>query len=176
MSIIAKRSNANFVPCPSGLHQACCVDIIDMGVIESSAYLDTKGKPKRQHKIRLAWQVAELMEDGKPFLVQKRYTLSLDEKANLRKDLESWRGLAFTEAQLGGFDLEVLIGVNCQVNVTQVQKDGQTYANVTAIVPCAKGTPKLKPVAYVRVKDRTEDTYAGEHAGDDVTEESGVPF
>jgi hypothetical protein len=173
MSIIAKRSNGSFVPCPAGLHQAVAVDVIDMGVIES-AFMDNNGKPKRQHKIRLAWQVAEKMEDGKPFLVQKRYTLSLDEKANLRKDLESWRGRAFTEAELGGFDLEVLIGVNCQINVTQVQKDGQTYANVTAIVPCGKGMPKLKPTAYVRVKDRVEDGYEGEHASD--ISDSDIPF
>ena len=43
------------------------------------------------------------MPDGKPFLVRRRYTASLHEKSALRKDLESWRGRAFTNVELDGF-------------------------------------------------------------------------
>jgi hypothetical protein len=168
MAIVAKRSSSSssFVPCPPGLHQAVCVDVIDMGVIE----VTYAGKTKRQHKVRLAWQIADLNpEDGKRYLAQRRYTLSLDDKASLRKDLESWRGKPFTLDELNGFDLEVLIGVNCQINVAHENKNGETYANVTAIVPLGRGMQKLGlDGTYIRVKDRDKSTEPADLTEDDI--------
>ena len=173
MAIIATGST--FTPCPAGLHQACCVDVVDLGVIETT-YM---GETKKQHKVTLVFQVAELMEDGRPYLAQRRYTLSLDAKANLRKDLESWRGKPFTPEQLRGFDLETLIGVNCQINVQHADRDGQTYANITAIVPLGRGMAKIAPVEYVRKKDRDPKPAPVEMPnGDEVFEgqDESVPF
>lgn len=153
MAIIATAgSGQKFTPAPSGVHQAVCVDVVDMGLLE----VTWKGTVKKQHKIRLVWQIEELMDDLKPFIVQKRYTLSLSEKANLRKDLESWRGRSFTDAELQGFDVESIIGANCLLNVMQVQKDGETYANITAVMPIKKGMTKLSARDYTRVVDRAE--------------------
>ena len=63
------------------------------------------------------------LADGKPFLISRRYSLSLHEKSSLRRDLESWRGRAFTQEELRGFDLEVLIGVGCLVSVVHEQRN-----------------------------------------------------
>lgn len=150
MPIIAKASGGNFIPAPAGTHAAVCVDVVDMGLLE----VNFGGKKKTQHKIRLVWQIEEDMEDGKPFIVQKRYTLSLHEKAALRKDLESWRGRAFTSQELEGFDVEVLIGIPCLLNVIHAVKDGSTYANVSAIMKLPKGMNAPQPRDYVRVCDR----------------------
>lgn len=153
MAIVASvGTGTSFKPAPAGLHQAVCVDVVDMGILEVSY----AGKTKRQHKVRVVWQIDQDMEDGKPFIVQKRYTLSLHEKANLRKDLESWRGRPFTDAELEGFDLEKLLGANCQLNIQHVQKAGETYANVISIVPLGRGMQKMEPRDYVRVQDREE--------------------
>ena len=156
MAIVAKRSSASgsFVPCPPGLHQAICVDVVDLGIVE----VTYAGKTKRQHKVRLVWQIADINPaDNKRYIAQRRYTLSLDDKAALRKDLESWRGKPFSLDELGGFDLEVLIGINCQINVAHETKNGETYANVTAVVPLGRGMQKLTlDGSYVRVKDRNE--------------------
>ena len=154
MPIIAKQTGSDFIPCPAGLHHAVCVDVIDLGKIKVSY----GGKePKEQHKIRLIWQTDEpIPETGKPYIVQKRYTLSLGEKATLRKDLESWRSKPLSAEELAGFDVEVLIGVNCQISVMHDTRDGSTYANVTSVVPPPKGTYKIGPRDYVRVKDRTD--------------------
>jgi hypothetical protein len=66
--------------------------------------------------------------------------LSLHEKANLRKFLESWRGRAFTKEELDGFDIFTVLGVVGQVQVIHnVGDDGQTYANVKAVMPLPKG-------------------------------------
>lgn len=159
---VSAGTGSTFTPAPTGVHQAVCCDVVDMGLLE----VTFGGTTKRKHMVRIAWQIEELTADGKPFLVQKRYTASLHEKAALRKDLESWRGRPFTEDELRAFDLERLIGVNALVNVMQVEKNGSTYANVQAVMPVKKGMPALKPRDYVRVCDRpvegasTEDGHA----------------
>lgn len=153
MPIIATAGEQReFTPAPAGLHQAVCVDVVDLGMLE----VTYGGKTKQQHKVRVVWQIDEAMDDDKRFIVQKRYTLSLSEKATLRKDLESWRGKPFTRDEEMGFDLERLIGVNCFLNVVHASRDGKTYANVASVVPLKRGMPTIAAENYVRVKDRTE--------------------
>src|SRR5689334_21178594 len=99
MPIIATASESkSFIPAPEGTHQAVCVDVIDKGM-QPNKFKDGA----LQHKIDIAWQIDEAREDGKRFVVYKRYTLSLNEKANLRKDLETWRGRPFTRDEEMGF-------------------------------------------------------------------------
>lgn len=160
MPIIATAGEGKtFAPAPAGVHQGVCVDVVDMGMLE----VKWAGETKKQHKVRIVWQIDEAMEDGKRFIVQKRYTLSLHEKANLRKDLEAWRAKAFTAEELP-FDIERLLGVNCFLNVVHAHKDGKTYANVASIMPLKKGMPKMDPEGYQRVKDRD----AQAHPDDDI--------
>lgn len=147
---VSAGESRSFTPAPAGLHQAVCVDIVDMGVLE----VTYGGKTKKQRKIRLVWQIEETMEDGRPFIVQKRYTASLHEKATLRKELESWRGKPFTDEELAAFDMERLLGVNCQLNIQHAIKGGETYANVVSIVPLGKNMPKMAARDYIRVQDR----------------------
>jgi hypothetical protein len=156
MAIIAKASGdggQTFQPAPEGTHQAVCVDVVDKGMLKTT----WQGVEKQQHKIDVAWQIGEDRDDGKPFLVFKRYTLSLGEKANLRKDLESWRGKKFTHDEEMGFDVEKLIGANCLVNVQHNASGDRTYANVVAVAPLIKGMKPIHSRDYVRVKDRPTD-------------------
>src|SRR5690242_4836503 len=123
MPIIATATESkSFTPAPEGTHQAVCVDVIDKGMLPNKFKEGTL-----QHKIDVAWQINELRDDGKRYLVYKRYTLSLNEKANLRKDLESWRGKGFTRDEEMGFDVEKLIGANCLINVTHRTVADKTY-------------------------------------------------
>lgn len=102
---------------------------------------------KEKHVIVVFWELAELMDDGRPFMVSQKYTLSLGEKANLRRDLESWRGKPFSEAELSGFDVERLVGVNCFLNLVQVvAQNGRTYTNIKGIMPLPRGIEPMKPV------------------------------
>lgn len=153
-------SGTSFTPAPAGVHSAVCVDVIDMGIVESTF----DGKTRKQHKIRIAWEIDEAMEDGRRLLVQKRYTCSLHEKAALRKDLESWRGRPFTEDELRQFDLERLLGAPGMVNVVHAESGGKTYANVTSVMPLHRNMAKLAPSGqYIRVQDRTEADTATSH-------------
>ena len=146
MSINVSGTNA-FEPCPSGLHRAVCCDVIDHGMQETQFGV--------KHKVSLRFQTEELRDDGKPYLVSKKYTASIHPKATLGIDLVSWKGRAFTPEESRRFDLEVLIGVNCQINVIhKPAQDGGTWANIAAILPPAKGMPKLVVRDYIRQKDR----------------------
>jgi hypothetical protein len=156
MPIIAREpKGGNFVPAPPGTHAAVCVDVVDLGMLEVSF----SGKTSTKHKIRIAWQIDEAMEDNRPFLCQKRYTLSLHQKAQLRKDLESWRGKQFSPEELEGFDVENLIGVHCLLNIIQEisAKDGKTYSNIASIMRLPKGMNPVQARDYVRVCDRMPD-------------------
>lgn len=150
MPIIAKAGGGSFIPAPVGTWAAVCCDVVDLGVLE----VNFGGETKKQHKIRIVWQLDEVREDNKPHQASKRYTLSLHEKASLRKDLESWRGRAFTEDELHGFDVEAVIGVGAYVNIIEEKKNGQTYSNVASIMRLPKGVHGPTVRDYVRVCDR----------------------
>ena len=148
---VSAGGGGDYSPAPAGVHQAVCCDVVDLGIVES----EWQGQKKTAHKVRIIWQLAELMEDGRPYTVSSRYTASLHEKARLRADLQSWRGRAFTAEELQQFDLEKLIGAGCLINVMHTSRNGKTYADIAAIMPLAARTPKLPISAgYVRVKDR----------------------
>ena len=73
-------------------------------------------------------------------MMGKFYTLSMNEKANLRKDLSSWRGQEFTDEQAGNFDIERVLGHACMINVIHGKKrNGDNKADITAITPPMKG-------------------------------------
>ena len=153
MPIIAKvPSGSDYIPAPEGTFSAVCCDVVDLGMLE----VTFGGKTKNQHKIWIVWQIDEVMADNRPYTVRKRYTLSLHEKAALRKDLESWRGRAFTAAELEGFDVESVISVACLLNVIHAAgSKGGTFANVSSIMRLPKGMNAISVRDYVRVKDRT---------------------
>jgi hypothetical protein len=162
MGIVAK-AGATFVPCPSGSHLAVCIDVVDLGLIATNF----GGKTKTQHKVKIVWQVDEKREDGTPFHASKRYTLSLHEKASLRKDLESWRGRQFTEDELDGWDVENVLRAPAMISVVHEAKNGTVYGNVSAVMRPPKGVavPAADP-KYIRVKDR-KDEAPGTASGSD---------
>ena len=65
----------------------------------------------------------------------------MHEKANLRHDLQSWRGRSFTEEEAKAFDITKLIGIPCMLNVIHnVSKaNGNTYANIAGVTAIPKG-------------------------------------
>lgn len=168
MAIIAKKPESNFTPCPEGLHQAICVDVVDLGI--------NKGPYGEKHKVELRWQTElENEETNRRYQLRKWYTLSLHEKASLRKDLECWRGRKFTEDELRGFDLEKLINANCQLQVIHnITDDGKTYDNIQAIVPHNVKLPKIAAQDYTREKDRVKAQGNGAPPHDDP--DDPIPF
>jgi hypothetical protein len=139
-------SQKQYTPPPEGIHPAVCVDVVDLG--------NEENQWGNQHKCRIAWELASVMEDGRRFTAQQKFTVSLHEKSSLYKLLRSWRGKPFTAQELAGFDLEKVIGAPCQLVITHEEKDGKVYGNITAIMKADAKNRLLPSGKYVRAKDR----------------------
>lgn len=149
----APQTDYEFEPAPAGTHQAVCIDVIDLGVNE----LNYSGEITYKHQVRIVWQIAETMDDGRRFTVNRKYNLSLHRNATLRKDLKSWRGRDFTDDELKRFDVETVIGANCVLSVSHNEYQGKTYANVDSVSPVMKGMKKLTVADdYVRRCERDD--------------------
>ncbi len=153
MALYASDSGGggDFDPVPEGSHPAVCDMLVDLGLQE------TKGKfaGKIQHKVYLRWQIPSLRlsyeKDGEkiegPMTIGSRFTVSLHEKAALRKLLQQWRGRAFTADELKKFDVTSVVGRPCLISVSHTPRDGGgVYANVdTAMkLPTGMEPPKLE--------------------------------
>lgn len=138
-----EASASNFTPAPTGNHRAVCFSVIDLG----TQVEDYQGQTKRQRKVMLSWELAdEMMEDDRPFIVSKFYTWSMNEKATLRKDLESWRGVPFTDSDLGhdgSFKPRNLLGAPCLVNIIHKERrNGGVGAAIASLARLPKGVDK----------------------------------
>ena len=148
MGLQTENNGGDFENPPPGVHVARCIRYVDLGTHMNPRY------GTLQHVVRLIFELPnELMKEGdyagKPFLVSKQYTLSHNEKSNLRQDIESWYGKKFDTDELdkaGGFDLDKLLDRTCQVNL--LEEKG--YTNIKAIMPITNGT---------QVPDRINDKY-----------------
>ena len=120
---------------PAGSWLGRLYRVIDLGT-QKSEYM---GQVKMLRKVKFFWELHgdELKtDDGKPLIQTRNYTLSLGDKASLRKDLESWRGKSFTDDELRGFDLRNLLDKWCMVTVQhRTANNGNTYADAVAITP-----------------------------------------
>ena len=149
--MVVKQPDEKFPTAPEGTFVGVCVDEVALGKIKSSF----NGEERERDMVRLVWQIEETNEEGKPHIVKQDYTASLDEKAKLKKHLQSWRGRAFTQAELMGFDLETVVGAGCLLNIVHATgRRGGTFANVEGVMKLPKNMEPIKPRDYIRVKDR----------------------
>lgn len=154
---------SDFDPVPEGSHPAVCDMLVDLGLQETTG----KFAGKVQHKIYLRWQIPSLRlsyeKDGVaiegPMTIGSRFTVSLHEKAALRKLLQQWRGRAFTPEELKKFDVTTVVGKPCLISVSHSPRDGGgVYANVdTAMkLPVGMTAPELEGEALIYDADNME--------------------
>jgi len=116
--IASDTGGGNFKTVPAGVFIGRCYELIDMGTQtnETGMYAG-----KSDHKIKIGFELFGDDEEGNPLTIDvegkempltitKDYTVSLHEKANLRKELAAWRGKDFTEEEAKAFDVSKLIG------------------------------------------------------------------
>ena len=142
MSLLVNAGNGgggDFEQCPAGSFAARCYQIIDLG----HQTFEWKGEAKVAPKVRITWELNEMMSDGRPFSISREYTASIGDKANLRKDLEAWRGRPFSAEELRNFSLENVLGAPCLLGIVhKPSKDNsKVYANVGSIMALPKGMP-----------------------------------
>jgi hypothetical protein len=147
-NIATDTGGGDFKPVPPGNHIGVCSMVVGLGKQRiQSAMFGESVKPQ----IYVAWELPTKASPGRtrtgnertgPMRIGRSYTLSLHENAALRHDLESWRGRPFTEEERKGFDINKLAGAPAMVNVTHEEKNGKTFANVTAVTPIPKSMAK----------------------------------
>lgn len=146
--MIVKDTSKTFEQLEAGLHPAVCVALIGIGT-QRTPFKNEDGTDKIQKKILIQWET-------KGGMVSKEYTCSLNEKANLRKDLESWRGKMFTAEELEGFEIDDLVGKACTV---QVMHNDNGYAVVKSVLPKTGKFEATKPTLVYDVEDHNETVF-----------------
>lgn len=152
---LPKPEGGNFAPAPAGNHVAICYRLIDLG----TQLFEWKGATRTQRKVLVSWELPnEIMTvgdfAGQPFTIGRRYTWSMSEKANLRHDLESWRGRAFTDDDFIGpkrFNAKNILGKPCMLSIVHETRDGSMYANIKTVAAVPKGLavpPAFNPPVY----------------------------
>lgn len=145
----------DFKVTPSGSYVGRCYELIDLGT-----QINDTGQfaGKSAHKIKVGFELfgedeegnpMTIMVDGRemPLCITKDYTLSMHEKANLRKELQAWRGKAFdSDEEALAFDITKLIGAYAMVNVThKTNEKGKTRANISGLSPLPSALKAAKP-------------------------------
>lgn len=171
MPLIAEAKTGKTFELPKeGTVQAVLAEVRDLGMLDQ-VY---NGKAKKVHKILFRWQLAEIDEEKQPKRIYERFTLSLHEKAGLRKRIKEMTG----KEPPPSLDVEKLVGFNNMLVVIHNEKDGKTYANIAAVLKLPAGTPKLE-IVPIKQKEESVPVGAGSDtrtgAADQINDED-IPF
>lgn len=143
--VLKDTPGKNYPILEAGAYRASCYAIVMLGTTYSNYY------NKNQTKILFMWELPDerITVDGQdlPRAISETYTLSLNEKASLRKMLESWRGKPFSPEELQGFSLSKVLGAPCMVSTVQAEKaNGDKFAKVSAVSKLPKMMAKPEEV------------------------------
>lgn len=144
----------DFEQAPTGNHVARCIRLVDLGT-QHGTY---EGKATVRNQVLISFELCnEAMEDGKPFTIGEFYTNSLNEKAKLRHHLEAWRGRAFTDNELAGFDLQNILGKPVMVSIV-VNDKGKSKVGALAAMPKGMSAPQCVNATSVFWLDEFDQT------------------
>jgi hypothetical protein len=153
--ILKDKQSSEFISHPEtdGMVKAVIVDITPLKEV------DTQYGVKEVFQIVFESEIEN--DEGKRFCVwSRRFTPSLSDRANLRKELKKIMGRDFTALELKGFDIEALIGFGVNMIIQhEIGSNGNTYAVMRFIAPDKSGSPLKASGAYTRVKDREVKDY-----------------
>ena len=151
MGIVATIDNRkDFEPVTEMIQPGILADIVDKGQVPN------KFKPgTTQHKCVFVWILAEEDSEGRNKRVFKSFTVSLHEKASLRKHVKELTG---KEVDGPSFDLDTLIGTKRMLVLSiedAKEPGGKPFTKITATMPLKKGqtAPEI-PADFVRKQDQ----------------------
>lgn len=142
MSLFVKSTppKAEIPPVAEDTYTAILTGLCDLG----NQINNYNGKSRWEHQVRFTFElVDETVEiDGeiKPRVVGREFRVSLNERSNMRKFIEGWRG-KFTEEELNGeFDLKSLLGKAGLLSVGLREKKDKSgfYNTVNSIMALPK--------------------------------------
>ncbi len=151
MAINATNNGTKRELIPAGNYIARCYQMIEIGTVTELI----QGQAKQLTKVRIGWELPtelRVFDEAKgeqPLVISKEYTLSMNEKSNLRKMLASWRGKDFTEDEAKCFDITALVGIPCMLNIIHKPKKtdpSSIFEEIGSISAMPKGMRPPEPV------------------------------
>lgn len=138
----SKGGDGNFERAPAGNHPAVLIGLIDMGTQENSF----QGNVTQQHRAYFVYElVMEKTQAGKNHILATDLTVSMNEKAKLRKWIEARTGKQIPDG--AEYDVSQEVGQSVLLNVV-LNKDG--YPKIESVGSVPKGmtvpSPTNKPV------------------------------
>lgn len=134
-----------FKGCPAGNYIAICDIVADFGLQPGSGKF-----PEPREQIYLRFEIPakriDYEKDGKqlsgPQVIGNAYTASMGKKANLRKLIQNWYSMVFTDQQAKDFYLGDLLGKACMLNVVITKGSNEVeYSNIGSISALPEGVP-----------------------------------
>ena len=152
---------------PAGNYIARCYQMLHIGTVQEMF----QGELKTLNKVRIGWELPDEQrvfkeEKGlQPCVISKEYTLSMHEKANLRKMLASWRGSDFSQKEAESFDITKLIGVPCMLNIIHkpsAKDPTKIYEEIGSVSPLPKKMvcpPQINKTSVLAYDDFNEELF-----------------
>lgn len=137
-----------------GVDIAYNIMIVDLGTHEK----EFKGNKKNQRLIQIGFEfprqlhVFDEKKGKQPITWSNEFTLSLSDRANLRKLLENWRNVKFADGK--EVNIKEWLGKPAIINIAHEHnpKTNKTYAKLASIKPVGQGQqiPKMynKPMYF----------------------------
>jgi len=148
MGIVAKSSGQDFENelLPAGTHTAVCYAMIDLGTQDT----EFNGVKSKKRQVRIVWELTDerkVFDEARgeePLSAGKNFTLSMHEKAGLRKFIENWRGTKYSDSEAEAVEITVLLGVPCLLSIAHGKNEttGKEYAQINSASKLIKGMAK----------------------------------
>jgi len=143
-SVVAKDAGGGFAPHAEGQFSMICVDVVDLG---TNVEVFPGQEAREVAKVALVFASGARqteVQESELTLVTTEMTNSANEKANLRKFLEAWRGRSYTAEQAeAGLPLNKLHGKFALVSIEHVTtRKGRKFAKIKSISPLPE---QIKP-------------------------------
>lgn len=166
IEILAEKSAANYIHVKPGTYVARCVSLIELGTQTDD--FQGKGKTTRK-KIILGWELpTELHEFSEekglqPYTVNRTYSLSMHEKSELRKNIDSWLG-GLRKEEIP-FNVAKLLDKPCLINMVKVE--GETdpdnpktkVGTVTSLSRGQECPPRVNPISVLTFQRWDEELF-----------------
>ena len=144
--VTATNDGGSFEPHAAGQFAARCVDVLNMGE-KVEQFGDHPQKLVK--KCALVFVTGEKRDDGNPDTVSVEFTVSMGERANLRRFLEDWRGKSYTDEEAdAGVPIHKLEGQPALITVEHKKSSKKRlYAKIKAVQPLPKQMQASAPTS-----------------------------
>lgn len=141
---------------PQGTFPARVYRIVYLGTVKG----EYKGVPNESAKVSITWElptkthVFKEGEPAKPFSMSKMVSHSMGKKSSLRPIVEGMLGVAFTDEEAYGYDLDEIMGMPCLLGIAyQDTPDGQkaiikSYSQIPEGMTCPPAINSPKILSY----------------------------